>query len=447
MEITDNLKRFACLLATLNKEGLDTKLIELGVGLLPKLSDDESICQENDLEQVKILFKSFQEGKVDINKKKIDDELKDKKKVRAYVDGCYDLMHAGHYNALRQAKKLGDVLVWGVNSDQEIKKVKAPPVFNGDERCAIVRACKWVDEVAQDTEYTPNVELLDRYNCDFYAHGDDIALNSDGTDCAQLLKNIGRFKMFKRTKGVSTTDIAAKLLKIQNKKSENSPALNIIEEEKQEGGETPNDDSCPKELGSFNANPNFWASAKRIAQFSSIREPMEEDKIVYVDGSFDICHPGHIELLKKSKALGDYLIVGIHEDQWVNQYLGEHYPLNTLHERVLNILACKYVDDVIIGAPFKITEKFVKDLNISVVVKGLHVQQGGIKSEALDLKPYEYAKEKDILTEVDINCTITMKEIVDRILLNKEAITQKVMKSTTKQELYEKNSKFISEIR
>jgi ethanolamine-phosphate cytidylyltransferase len=121
--------------------------------------------------------------------------------------------------------------------------------------------------------------------------------------------------MFKRTKGVSTTDIAAKLLKIQNKKSENSPALNIIEEEKQEGGETPNDDSCPKELGSFNANPNFWASAKRIAQFSSIREPMEEDKIVYVDGSFDICHPGHIELLKKSKALGDYLIVGIHEDQ------------------------------------------------------------------------------------------------------------------------------------
>jgi ethanolamine-phosphate cytidylyltransferase len=118
-----------------------------------------------------------------------------------------------------------------------------------------------------------------------------------------------------------------------------------------------------------------------------------------------------------------------------------------LHERVLNILACKYVDDVIIGAPFKITEKFVKDLNISVVVKGLHVQQGGIKSEALDLKPYEYAKEKDILTEVDINCTITMKEIVDRILLNKEAITQKVMKSTTKQELYEKNSKFISEIR
>jgi ethanolamine-phosphate cytidylyltransferase len=36
-----------------------------------------------------------------------------KKPVRVYIDGCFDIMHSGHYNALRQAKKLGDVLVVG----------------------------------------------------------------------------------------------------------------------------------------------------------------------------------------------------------------------------------------------------------------------------------------------------------------------------------------------
>lgn len=132
--MTENLKRLACLLAALNKEGLDTKLIELGVELMPKINDDDNIKMENDLEQIKMLFKNYQEGKFEPNKKEFISELKDKKPVRAYVDGCYDLMHAGHYNALRQSSKLGDILVCGVNSDEEIQKVKGPPVFNSDER-------------------------------------------------------------------------------------------------------------------------------------------------------------------------------------------------------------------------------------------------------------------------------------------------------------------------
>jgi ethanolamine-phosphate cytidylyltransferase len=448
MEVTENLKRLACLLAVLNKEGLDTKLIEIGVELMPKINDDDNIRVENDLEQIKMLFKNYQEGKFEQYRNEIISELKDKKPVRAYVDGCYDLMHAGHYNALRQSSKLGDILVCGVNSDEEIQKVKGPPVFNSDERWTIVRACKWVDEVAQDTEYTPTIELLDRYNWDFYAHGDDVALNADGTDCSHFLKSVGRFKMFKRTRGVSTTDIAAKLLKIHS--LERSSTLDRIEEEKQEGGlESPEIASkpIPTVLGSFNANPNFLASAKRIAQFSSTREPIEEDKIVYVDGSFDICHPGHIELLKKARQLGDYLIVGIHEDQCVNQYMGEHYPLNTLHERVLNILACRYVDDVIIGAPFKITDKLIKDLNISVVVKSLDVIQGSIRSEALGLKPYEVPESKDLLADVEIECKMTMKEVSERIISNREAIMKKVIKSSQKQDQYEKQSKFICEVR
>lgn len=57
-----------------------------------------------------------------------------KKLVRVYMDGCFDLMHYGHANALRQAKALGDELVVGVVSDEEIIANKGPPVLSMEER-------------------------------------------------------------------------------------------------------------------------------------------------------------------------------------------------------------------------------------------------------------------------------------------------------------------------
>lgn len=58
----------------------------------------------------------------------------EKKRVRVYMDGCFDLMHYGHANALRQAKALGDELVVGVVSDEEIIANKGPPVLSMQER-------------------------------------------------------------------------------------------------------------------------------------------------------------------------------------------------------------------------------------------------------------------------------------------------------------------------
>ena len=53
---------------------------------------------------------------------------------------------------------------------------------------------------------------MDRFQCDFYAHGDDAALNKDGVNAAQDIIDAGRYKEFKRTKGVSTTNIVGRLL-------------------------------------------------------------------------------------------------------------------------------------------------------------------------------------------------------------------------------------------
>jgi len=105
-----------------------------------------------------------------------------------------------------------DVLVAGVNSDEEIKAVKGPSIMTLDERCEYLKHCKFVDEIAPATQYKPDLELIAKLNCDFYAHGDDIAKDADGVDITEEFRKCGKFKMFKRTEGVSTTSITAKLL-------------------------------------------------------------------------------------------------------------------------------------------------------------------------------------------------------------------------------------------
>lgn len=111
----------------------------------------------------------------------------DEKPIRVWADGCFDMVHFGHANALRQAKKMGDCLVVGVHSDSEIERNKGPPVFNEAERYRMVKAIKWVDEVVEDAPYTTQLSVLEEHNCDFCVHGDDVTLAADGTDCYQLV--------------------------------------------------------------------------------------------------------------------------------------------------------------------------------------------------------------------------------------------------------------------
>ena len=63
---------------------------------------------------------------------------------------------------------------------------------------------------------------------------------------------------------------------------------------------------------------NFLATSRRLRQFSNNKEPKEDDKVVYIDGAFDIFHAGHVKTLEKAKALGSFLLVGIHDDHVIN---------------------------------------------------------------------------------------------------------------------------------
>lgn len=67
--------------------------------------------------------------------------------------------------------------------------------------------------------------------------------------------------------------------------------------------------------------------------------------IVATSGTFDILHPGHITLLKASRALGDSLVVGVKTDEAVALQKG-YRPIMDLGERVTMLKSCRYVDEV-----------------------------------------------------------------------------------------------------
>lgn len=130
----------------------------------------------------------------EIDHRHVKEVVPEKKQVRVWADGCFDMMHFGHANALRQAKLLGDYLVVGVHSDEEIMRHKGPCVMTAKERYAMVRACKWVDEVVEDAPYTTELSDLDKYNIDFCVHGEDVSIDATGVDSYHAVKAAGRFR-------------------------------------------------------------------------------------------------------------------------------------------------------------------------------------------------------------------------------------------------------------
>lgn len=319
--------------------------------------------------------------------------------VRVWCDGCYDMVHFGHANNLRQAKELGNHLVVGVHTDEEITKHKGPPVFNQQERYKMVRGIKWVDQVVEGAPYVTTLETLDEYDCDFCVHGDDITLTADGIDTYHLVKAANRYKEVKRTAGVSTTDLVGRMLSMTSHRSTG--------------------DTRPYERKSRSpytiSGSQFLLTTQKIIQFSEGRQPKATDRIVYVDGAFDLFHPGHLDFLERARQQGDFLIVGIHPDHVVTWYKGFGYPIMNLHERVLSVLACKYVDEVVIGAPYTITSDMLSQLKVTIVCRGL----AAVLPDEYGKDPYHEPKKQDKFMVIDSENRTTTEKIVDRIVFHR----------------------------
>lgn len=130
-------------------------------------------------------------------------------------------------------------------------------------------------------------------------------------------------------------------------------------------------------------------------------------------------HPGVIARLKAAKTQGTFLYVGLWDDEMIRYYRGSKYPLQGMQERLLMALAMKYVDDVVIGAPFIVTEDLIKSLNINKVVH-VRSREDKPKEEFEQLDPYEVPKAMNIFVELPpVENDITVEDIAQRIQDNK----------------------------
>lgn len=111
-----------------------------------------------------------------------------------------------------QARQLGTELLVGVHSDEAIMENKGPTVMRLDERVMAVEACRWATKAIPRAPYVTSLPWITHYGCWFVVHGDDITSDSNGQDCYRYVKQAGRFKVVKRTPGISTTDLVGRML-------------------------------------------------------------------------------------------------------------------------------------------------------------------------------------------------------------------------------------------
>lgn len=241
--------------------------------------------------------------------------------------------------------------------------------------------------------YVTSLELISKYGCKYVVHGDDITSDSSGADCYRYVKAAGRFKVVKRTPSISTTDLVGRMLLCTRTHFMNSLRLILIDEERERFGYNAEEKiyrtSVRKLVQEYATDETglkpgstvwYWTSPDQEPENKSMKDgglftpttqvicPKPGQRVVYVDGGFDLFSSGHIEFLRlvieaeekigretgwyndeavfeRIKRGNDYgpafLIAGVHEDEVINHWKGLNYPIMNILERGLCVLQCK----------------------------------------------------------------------------------------------------------
>lgn len=239
--------------------------------------------------------------------------------------------------------------------------------------------------------YVTSLPWISHYGCKYVVHGDDITSDSSGEDCYRFVKAAGRFKVVKRTPSISTTDLVGRMLlctrthfiKSLTKVLAGEEGSGTQEERKREGAAMAErmrlyaTDETGLHPGasvwywtaSIEARGNDTEEEKGVftAAFQGL-QPKPGQRVVYVDGGFDLFSSGHIEFLrqviKAEEQIGrdegwysteatqertargaDYgpafVVAGVHDDEVINHWKGINYPIMNIYERGLCVLQCK----------------------------------------------------------------------------------------------------------
>jgi D-beta-D-heptose 7-phosphate kinase/D-beta-D-heptose 1-phosphate adenosyltransferase len=104
---------------------------------------------------------------------------------------------------------------------------------------------------------------------------------------------------------------------------------------------------------------------------------LQGKRIVFTNGCFDLLHPGHIDYLQKSRALGDVLVIGLNDDNSVRRLKGPARPINPLPDRAIMLTALKPVD-MVVAFQEDTPLELIKSLMPDVLVKGGDYESGSI---------------------------------------------------------------------
>ncbi|EOD50800.1 putative phosphoethanolamine protein [Neofusicoccum parvum UCRNP2] len=402
---------------------------------------------------------------------------------RIWIDGCFDFSHHGHAGAMLQARQLGTELLVGVHSDEAILENKGPTVMTLKERTAAVDACRWATKSIPHAPYVTSLPWISHYGCKYVVHGDDITSDASGEDCYRFVKAAGRFKIVKRTPGISTTDLVGRMLlctkghfiKNLEKVLAGEEGSGSEEERKRTGAEMKErirayaTDASGLAPGSEvwvwhgeqdkAAEPSAANGTGKCTKMVAGTAPRKGQRIVYVDGGFDLFSSGHIEFLRQVAILEEeegkkrdwysseavqqritesgadyspvYVVAGVHDDEVINHWKGINYPIMNIFERGLCVLQCKYINAVVFSAPFTPTPAFLNSLPYGTPDTVYHGPTAFMPSVE---DPYVDAKTLNIFREVPAHefQHVNAGEIVDRIMASRALYEERQRKKGVK---------------
>ena len=137
--------------------------------------------------------------------------LKESGKKVVFTNGCFDIVHSGHIHILKEAKKQGDILILGLNSDSSIKRLKGEtrPIFKEEERLELLSSFEFIDYIVLFDEDTP-LEVIKLIRPDVLVKGADYK-DKYVVGTNEIKEYGGELVLVDLVEGRSTTNVIEKL--------------------------------------------------------------------------------------------------------------------------------------------------------------------------------------------------------------------------------------------
>lgn len=132
----------------------------------------------------------------------------------------------------------------------------------------------------------------------------------------------------------------------------------------------------------------------------------DQKQRIFVSITGDLFHFGHVEFLRRARAFGDWLVVGLCDDETVASY--KRPPILSLAERSAVVSACKYVDEILEAAPADVPKVLIEENLIDIVVASTSYSKETIRTY------YKYPDDTGILRLIDYTPGISTTEIIMR---------------------------------